>query len=364
MKEKREKQIKEQQQKLLDLLQKKTREFVAKNADIAEIKLFGKMNTEGQHLRGMLLLLSYAACSEAQEKMDSALQLAVAMKFLQTSILIQDDIIDKSDMRRGRASLHKALFRDKNASFSKSERDANTAAALIGGMGIAYATKLIHEICENEEASGREIVKEYCTMLVNTLHGEAMDILVPVYNGDESDKFDDKVRRELALEIAIRKTAVYSFETPIVMGILLAGKRSEEILWARRLGCHLGRIYQLSNDRKAVEGLQTKDDVCTDVAPYRLSYANAIALGTEKEESEKFQGILLKENKTQRDKKWIQEHYPYDKVYTQLDEKQKESCGWALKELNSGDCCFSPEGVAVLKQFLKKFEGMESFENG
>lgn len=128
MKEKREKQIKEQQQKLLDLLQKKTREFVAKNADIAEIKLFGKMNTEGQHLRGMLLLLSYAACSEAQEK--------------------------------------------------------------------------------------------------------------------------------------------------------------------------------------------------------------------------------------------IQEHYPYDKVYTQLDEKQKESCGWALKELNSGDCCFSPEGVAVLKQFLKKFEGMESFENG
>ena len=58
----------------------------------------------GKRLRPMLLLLTAGALGDAQGKRvgGDAHQLAAVVEFIHTSTLLHDDVVDESDLRRGR----------------------------------------------------------------------------------------------------------------------------------------------------------------------------------------------------------------------------------------------------------------------
>src|SRR5690606_21094152 len=60
----------------------------------------------GKRLRPMLLLLAAAACGKRDAGGDGvgadAHQLAAVIEFIHTSTLLHDDVVDESDLRRGR----------------------------------------------------------------------------------------------------------------------------------------------------------------------------------------------------------------------------------------------------------------------
>jgi octaprenyl-diphosphate synthase len=62
----------------------------------------------GKRLRPMLLLLAAAACGKRAADGDGvgadAHQLAAVIEFIHTSTLLHDDVVDESDLRRGRST--------------------------------------------------------------------------------------------------------------------------------------------------------------------------------------------------------------------------------------------------------------------
>ena len=68
----------------------------------------------GKRLRALLTLDAFRAFAPqdvAERDMDAVLDLACAIEVFQTGALVHDDIIDDSDLRRGKPSAHRALAR-------------------------------------------------------------------------------------------------------------------------------------------------------------------------------------------------------------------------------------------------------------
>ena len=66
----------------------------------------------GKRLRALLTLDAFRAFAPqdvAERDMDAVLDLACAIEVFQTGALVHDDIIDESDLRRGKPSAHHAL---------------------------------------------------------------------------------------------------------------------------------------------------------------------------------------------------------------------------------------------------------------
>ena len=69
----------------------------------------------GKRLRALLTLDAFRAFAPqdvAERDMDAVLDLACAIEVFQTGALVHDDIIDDSDLRRGKPSAHRALATD------------------------------------------------------------------------------------------------------------------------------------------------------------------------------------------------------------------------------------------------------------
>src|SRR6202142_1392802 len=65
---------------------------------------------EGKRIRPLLLILTYKGYAPSSQKISRKLYNAsTCMEFLHNFMLIHDDIIDRSDLRRGRPTMHKIL---------------------------------------------------------------------------------------------------------------------------------------------------------------------------------------------------------------------------------------------------------------
>ena len=65
---------------------------------------------EGKRIRPLLLILAYKGYAPVQKKISQKLYNAsTCMEFLHNFMLIHDDIIDRSDLRRGKPTMHKTL---------------------------------------------------------------------------------------------------------------------------------------------------------------------------------------------------------------------------------------------------------------
>jgi len=85
-----------------------SQETIAHYPKLADlISEFVKANDGGKRLRAVLVMLGYEMITGYYD--ESLLPAALAYELFQTSILAHDDIIDISDLRRGKATLHKAI---------------------------------------------------------------------------------------------------------------------------------------------------------------------------------------------------------------------------------------------------------------
>ena len=67
---------------------------------------------DGKRIRPILLILSYKGYSSPGKKLSPAFyNAATCIEFLHNFMLIHDDIIDRSDLRRGKPTLHRLLGR-------------------------------------------------------------------------------------------------------------------------------------------------------------------------------------------------------------------------------------------------------------
>ena len=169
----------------------------------------------GKRLRPMLLLLTAGALGH---KGPDAHQLAAVVEFIHTATLLHDDVVDESDLRRGRKTAN-AVW-------------GNAASVLVGDFLYSRSFQLMVELDRLE-------VMRILADTTNTIaEGEVLQLL-HVRNPDTDEA--------AYLRVIERKTAVL-FAAATRLGALLAGADAATCDALHRYGMALGYAFQIADD--------------------------------------------------------------------------------------------------------------------
>lgn len=169
----------------------------------------------GKRLRPMLLLLAARALGH---KGADAHQLAAVIEFIHTSTLLHDDVVDESDLRRGR--------RTANAVWG------NATSVLVGDFLYSRSFQLMVEL---DSLPVQRILADTTNQIAE---GEVLQLL-HVRNPDTDET--------AYLRVIERKTAIL-FAAATRLGALLAGadERTQDAMHA--YGLNLGYAFQIADD--------------------------------------------------------------------------------------------------------------------
>jgi len=169
----------------------------------------------GKRLRPTLVILAAGACGYTGRH---HLQLAAVVEFIHTATLLHDDVVDDSQMRRGRSTANSAF--------------GDAAAVLVGDFLYSRAFQMMVQVRNMR-------VMEVLADATNTIaEGEVMQ-LMHVHNADVTET--DYLR-------VIRSKTAKLFEAAGRLGGILAGvARTQEDALAE-YGMHLGTAFQLVDD--------------------------------------------------------------------------------------------------------------------
>ncbi|MDN4486805.1 polyprenyl synthetase family protein [Demequina sp. SYSU T00039] len=199
----------------------------------------------GKAFRGRLVIAAAEACGGASEA--DVVGVAAALELFQTAALIHDDVLDGSDMRRGRPATHRAFEASHRARGGLGEPAAyGTAGAILAG-DIALVAAL-HAAAEVSYAADPRIEPLFAEMAVLVTAGQHLDMheaTVPL----------DAERLPEAVQTVMRsKTASYTAEMPLALGAALAGADDAVVAAVRDAGVPLGIAFQLRDDVLGVLG--------------------------------------------------------------------------------------------------------------
>jgi len=169
----------------------------------------------GKRLRPLLVLLSARALGYERE---DHLKLAAVIEFLHTATLLHDDVVDTSDLRRGRSTAN--------------ARWGNAPSVLVGDFLYARAFEMMVEL------GSLDIMRVLSHATAVIAEGEVQQ-LMNVRNPDLSEAD--------YMEVIHNKTAML-FEAASHTGALLTDSDEAQTDALRRYGKHLGLAFQLVDD--------------------------------------------------------------------------------------------------------------------
>jgi len=192
---------------------------------------------DGKRVRPVLFCIGYL--SFTKRAAFGLFKSAVSLELLHDFMLIHDDIIDKSDTRRGRPSmhimLHKQIPTPKNLKF-----DGKDLAIVTGDVVYAMALDAFLSIKENPKRKELSL-KRLISAALYTGSGEFIELLLGA-------KPIEKVTKNDIYKVYDYKTANYTFASPLTMGAILAGARKKQIKRLFEYGMCLGRAFQIKDD--------------------------------------------------------------------------------------------------------------------
>ncbi|MDB5596667.1 MAG: ispB [Hyphomicrobiales bacterium] len=183
------------------------------------------ISSGGKRLRPMLTLATAALCGYQG---DGHIKLAAAVEFMHTATLLHDDVVDQSDMRRGKLAA-RMLW-------------GNEASVLVGDFLLGQAFKMMVEVgsltCLDILSSAAAIIAE----------GEVMQL---------SAAKDTATTEDAYLAVIRAKTAAL-FAAASEVGPVLADRPREYAAACRSYGTNLGVAFQLIDDALDYGGTAAK----------------------------------------------------------------------------------------------------------
>ena len=169
----------------------------------------------GKRLRPMLTLATSSLCDYSGA---GHIKLAAAVEFMHTATLLHDDVVDESDMRRGKLAA-RMLW-------------GNEASVLVGDFLLGQAFKMMVEVgslpCLDVLSSAAVVIAE----------GEVMQL---------SAAKDTQTSEDAYLEVIRAKTAAL-FGAACEVGAILGDRSKAEAAACRDYGVNLGIAFQLIDD--------------------------------------------------------------------------------------------------------------------
>ena len=178
---------------------------------------------------------------------------SAALELFHAAALVHDDIMDRSDTRRGMPAMHRrfqALHRDRRM-LGDPERYGVSAALLLGDLLLGWSDELLHEgLALLPVAEARAARSEFVRMRTEVTAGQYLDVL----EEGSWHEHDDQEQLQRAHRVILYKSAKYSVEAPLVIGAALAGADSAQLGALRGYGVPLGVAFQLRDDILGVFG--------------------------------------------------------------------------------------------------------------
>ncbi|MET7753031.1 polyprenyl synthetase family protein [Micromonospora sp. NPDC005367] len=203
---------------------------------------------------------------------DQVLGALAALELVQASALIHDDLMDRSDTRRGEPAVHRRFAARHRRSGWGGDPDGfgDAAAILLGDLCLVWSDELLHSagLEPRTVARARPVFDE---MRTEVTVGQYLDVLAQVTR-------DTSVER--AGKVARYKSAKYTVERPLLLGAALADAPPDVEAAYSAYGLPLGEAFQLRDDVLGVFGdpAQTGKPAGDDLREGKRTYLVAVAL--------------------------------------------------------------------------------------
>lgn len=187
------------------------------SSDIVLINQIGNyiIDNGGKRLRPMLLLLAAKALGECNQH---HLTLAAIVEFIHTATLLHDDVVDESDLRRGKESANVVY--------------GNAASVLVGDYLYSSAFKMMVRV------DNMRVMGILSATTASIAEGEVLQLL----NCNNPDISEDQY-----FAVINRKTAILFSAATRLAAVALAADQQTEVALAR-YGQQLGTAFQLIDD--------------------------------------------------------------------------------------------------------------------
>ena len=171
----------------------------------------------GKRIRPMLTLASAAMFNYNSDTFDDV-KLAAAVEFMHTATLLHDDVVDESDLRRGKQAARKIW--------------GNQASVLVGDFLLGHAFKLM---VETGSLKSLEVLSNAACVISE---GEVMQLVA-------AKNF--KTTKEDYFKIINAKTAEL-FSASVSVGAIISGRSKEDVDNIFSYGQNLVVVFQLVDD--------------------------------------------------------------------------------------------------------------------
>jgi len=173
------------------------------------------IDSGGKRLRPMLTIAAAGMCGYQG---NGHVKLAASVEFMHTATLLHDDVVDESDLRRGKAAARMVW--------------GNQASVLVGDFLLGQAFKMMVEV---GSLDALEILSNAASVIAE---GEVMQLGAAQNTATTEDEY---------LAVISAKTAAL-FSAAAEVGPVLAGRKRAERAAFRSYGTNLGLAFQLVDD--------------------------------------------------------------------------------------------------------------------
>jgi geranylgeranyl diphosphate synthase type I len=199
----------------------------------------------GKRLRPLFAYAGFTAAGGSLEK--PVVRAMAALELLQACALIHDDLMDGSDTRRGKPSIHRHFetihVQDELDGFAP--QYGLSAAVLLGDLALVWSDQMLNSAGLTTEQFAR-VFPYYNEMRVELMAGQFLDIHEQTQKTTSVDR---------SMKIARYKSGKYTIERPLHLGAAMSSTSSPQLFAAlSAYGLPLGEAFQLRDDLLGVFG--------------------------------------------------------------------------------------------------------------
>ncbi|MBD3238353.1 MAG: hypothetical protein GF332_01790 [Candidatus Moranbacteria bacterium] len=193
----------------------------------------------GKRLRAALVMQG-AQAAQSRVKREIVYDLAAAIELIHAFLIIQDDVFDRDQTRRGRPTLYRLFAQNQSRlrlNALNAERIGQAQAFISSDLAFNLSIKLVNQ-AHIEANKKQRILEQMNDSLFHTLAGESLDLNVN----------DQNLTQTQILNIYMLKTAKYTFENPLLIGLALGQSKKQLERGLANYAMNLGVAYQIKDD--------------------------------------------------------------------------------------------------------------------
>lgn len=179
------------------------------------------------------------------------LQASMAMELIHSFLLIHDDIIDRDEKRHGVDTIHEYYKKVAKKFFPKTDKEhfGDSMAIITGDLAASMANEILFEADFSPEIILKAL-RQLQKVVYTTIPGEMLDVVMEARG---------KSTEQEVLKMHEGKTAFYTFEGPLHLGIILADNNSKKLLEGiSDYSMAVGKAFQIRDDILGIFGDEKK----------------------------------------------------------------------------------------------------------